>query len=293
MKTAMLIAVCAGLALAAGARAVDLGDLRKFLEKPNQQQPAPGPEAAPAKSKPDLSDLLGAVRGMSSEEEAAIGRQIAGNLLGAAPLVADAKLQAYANRVGRWVASRSGRPDLKWTFGVIESADINAFAAPGGYVFVTRGLYARLQDEAQLAGVLAHEIAHVQQKHHLKLLQQQQLLGAGASILAKQVKDKESVQRLIGSGAEICARGLDKSAEFEADRIGVVLATRAGYDPYGLPAVLQDIGALSKDAGSVALLFKTHPHPDERLAQLSEAMGERFDGIKGARNLPERLHRLQ
>jgi predicted Zn-dependent protease len=73
----------------------------------------------------------------------------------------------------------------------------------------------------------------------------------------------------------------------------VVLATRAGYDPYGLPAVLQDIGALSKDAGSVALLFKTHPHPDERLAQLSEAMGERFDGIKGARNLPERLHRLQ
>ncbi|HEY7760076.1 MAG TPA: M48 family metalloprotease [Burkholderiales bacterium] len=291
MRTGALACIFAGLALAAGARAVDLDDLRKALEKP-KQQPAPGEPAPgqPAKSKPDLSDLLGAVRGVSPEEEAAIGRQIAGNLLGAAPLVADAKLQAYVNRVGRWVALRSGRPDLKWTFGVIESADINAFAAPGGYVFVTRGLYARLQDEAQLAGVLAHEIGHVQQKHHLKLLQQQQLIGAGSSILSKKLKDKQSVQRLIGSGAEICARGLDKSAEFEADRIGVVLATRAGYDPYGLPAVLQDIGALSKDAGSVALLFKTHPHPDERLAQLSEAMGERFDGIQGARNLPERLH---
>jgi predicted Zn-dependent protease len=300
MKTAALACICAGLALAAGARAVDLDDLRKALEKPKQQQPAQGQPggqqgapAQPAKSKPELSDLLDAVRGMSPEEEAAVGRQIAGNLLGAAPLVADAKLQAYVNRVGRWVASRSGRPNLKWTFGVIESADINAFAAPGGYVFVTRGLYARLQDEAQLAGVLAHEIGHVQQKHHLKLLQQQQLIGAGSSILSRKLKDKQSVQRLIGSGAEICARGLDKSAEFEADRIGVVLATRAGYDPYGLPAVLQDIGALSKDAGSVALLFKTHPHPDERLAQLSEAMGERFDGIKGARSLPERLHPLK
>jgi predicted Zn-dependent protease len=299
MKTAVLIAVCAGLAVAAGAQAIDLEELRKALEKPKQRpaQTQPGGQQAapgqPAKAKPDLSDLIGVVRGVSAEEETAIGRQIAGNLLGAAPLVKDAKLQAYVNRVGRWVASRSGRPDLKWTFGVIESADINAFAAPGGYVFVTRGLYARLQDEAQLAGVLAHEVGHVQQKHHLKLLQQQQLLGAGTSILSKKLKDKASVQRLIGSGAEIFARGLDKSAEFEADRIGVVLATRAGYDPYGLPAVLQDIGAVSKDAGNVALLFKTHPHPDERLAQLSEAMGERFDGVKDARNLPERLHPLK
>jgi predicted Zn-dependent protease len=304
MKIGTLICILAGLMLATGAQAIDLEELRKALEGPKQQQPSdqkPAPEqpggqaapAEPAKDKPGLSDLLGAVRGVSPEEETVIGRQISGNLLGAAALVKDAKLQAYVNRVGRWVALQSGRPELKWTFGVIESADINAFAAPGGYVFVTRGLYARLQDEAQLAGVLAHEVGHVQQKHHLKLLQQQQLLSAGSSILAKKLKDKDSVQRLIGSGAEIFARGLDKSAEFEADRIGVVLATRAGYDPYGLPAVLQDIGAVSKDAGSVALLFKTHPHPDERLAQLSEAMGERFDRVKGARNLPERLYPLK
>ncbi|HEU5283717.1 MAG TPA: M48 family metalloprotease, partial [Burkholderiales bacterium] len=184
MKIAALMTVVAGLIFAAAAQAIDLEELRKALEGPKQQQPAPeqpgGQQTAPgepAKDKPGLSDVIGALRGVSAEEEAVIGRQIAGNLLGAAPLVKDDKLQAYVNRVGRWVALQSGRPDLKWTFGVIESADINAFAAPGGYVFVTRGLYARLQDEAQLAGVLAHEVGHVQQKHHLKLLQQQQLLS--------------------------------------------------------------------------------------------------------------------
>jgi predicted Zn-dependent protease len=196
------------------------------------------------------------------------------------------------NRVGRWVAAQSGRADLKWTFGVIDSADINAFAAPGGYVLVTRGLYERLQDESQLAGVLGHEIAHVQQKHHLKVVQQQQLMSVGSSVLSRQLKGEETVQRIIGSGAEILARGLDKNAEFEADRIGVVLAARAGYDPYGLPVVLQDIGALSKESDSVSLLFKTHPHPDERLAVLGESMGERMDRLKG-KTLKERLYRVK
>lgn len=307
MQIRTVLAIAVGLTLAAAAGAVDLDKLRKALEGPKQEeQKAPPPqggtqaappEANPAKpakpEKPDLSSLLSAVRGMSLEEEVTVGRQISGNLLGAAPLVDDAGLQAYVNRVGRWVALNSGRPDLKWTFGVIESSDINAFAAPGGYVFITRGLYARLQDEAQLAGVLGHEIGHVQQKHHLKVLQQQQLVSAGSSLLSKKLKGGEMAQRLIGSGAEILARGLDKSAEFEADRIGVVLAARAGYDPYGLPAVLQDIGGASKDSGSVALLFKTHPHPDERLAQLSAAMGERLDQVKNTRTLPERLYPLK
>jgi predicted Zn-dependent protease len=309
MKFGIAVSFVLGLSVAAGAWALDLDKLRKAIEGPKQeeQKPAapqgapqngtqnatPAPAARPKQDKPDLTSVLSAMKGMSLEEEVTIGRQISGNLLSAAPLVDDAKLQAYVNRVGRWVALQSGRPDLKWTFGVIESSDINAFAAPGGYVFVTRGLYARLQDEAQLAGVLGHEIGHVQQKHHLKLLQQQQLVSAGSSLLSKKIKGGETAQRLIGSGAEILARGLDKSAEFEADRIGVVLASRSGYDAYGLPAVLQDMGGIAKGSSSVELLFKTHPAPDERLAQLSAAMGERFDGMKSARTLPERLYRLQ
>ena len=127
---------------------------------------------------------LGALRalaGFSQEEEVAIGRQAAGNILGAAPLVKDATLQRYVNRVGRWIASQSERPDLPWHFGVIESQDLNAFAAPGGYVFVTRGLYRGLQSESELAGVLAHEIGHVIKKHHLKILQQSRLVDIGGS----------------------------------------------------------------------------------------------------------------
>src|SRR5690606_26944554 len=117
----------------------------------------------------------------SKAEEVELGREITGNLLGAAPLVKDEALQAYVNKVGRWVASQSSRSDLPWHFGVIESEDLNAFAAPGGYVIITKGLYRKMENEAQLAGVLGHEIGHVEQKHHLKVLQKSQLLNMGAS----------------------------------------------------------------------------------------------------------------
>ncbi|MDQ3259570.1 MAG: M48 family metallopeptidase, partial [Pseudomonadota bacterium] len=227
------------------------------------------------------------------EDEVRLGRQIAGNLMGAAPLVKDDMLQQYVNRVGRWVALQSDRPDLKWTFGVIQTDDINAFAAPGGYVFITRGLYATLKDEGELAGVLGHEIAHVQQKHHLKVLQKSQLLDMGANILKKRVdKGGSAAQRIIGSGAEIFSRGLDKDAEFEADRLGVILAARAGYDAWGLPSVLQEISAVSSSDNAVGMLFKTHPHPDERLNRLADAMGERLDYLKTSDNGKGRFYKL-
>ena len=248
--TAMLF-TAAGLALFLhSAQAFDLGqELRN---------------AARELQKPGGSANLG---GYSEAEEVAIGRQIAGNLLGAAPLVQDKKLQKYVNNVGRWVANQSERPDLAWHFGVIDTNDINAFAAPGGYIFVTRGLYKKLGNEAELAGVLAHEIGHVIMKHHLKILQQGKMLDLGGKLLGKQVGD-DKISKLIGSGAEIVSRSLDKGAEFEADRISVVLAARAGYDAYGLPGVLQEIGHSAADDSSVALLFKPHPHPDDRLARL-------------------------
>jgi predicted Zn-dependent protease len=230
---------------------------------------------------PKLLEAVKEVRGPDESEEIAIGRQIAGNLLGASHLVKDAKLQNYVNHVGTWVASQSERPDLPWHFGVIQSDDVNAFAAPGGYIFVTLGLYRLLENEADLAGVLGHEVGHVIRKHHLKILQQSKLVDVGSKALSKQIGGNDKVQQLIGSGAEIVARGLDKDAEFEADRIGVVLATRAGYDAYGLPSVLQQIGHIAKDEGSVALLFKTHPAPEDRLAKIDSAMGDRFDRIKG------------
>lgn len=228
----------------------------------------------------------------SKDEEIALGREITGSLLGAAPLIKDEKLQQYVNKVGRWVASQSERDNLPWKFGVIDSADLNAFAAPGGYILITKGLYQKLQNEAQLASVLGHEIAHVVKKHQLKVLQKQQLLNVGSSWLKEKLGKTKLADKAIGTGAEISARGLDKDAEFEADRMGMVLAARAGYDAFALAEVLQTISQTNKSDSSVALLFKTHPAPDERLAKLSDSVGSNLDNVKAGKTLENRLYKL-
>jgi predicted Zn-dependent protease len=232
-------------------------------------------------------DLATAATGLNEQDEIATGREIAGRMLGAAPLVADPALQAYVNRVGRWVALQSERPDLPWHFGVIDTATINAFAAPGGYVLITRGLYEILDNESQLAGVLGHEIGHVVKRHHITVMQKSAALSAGAR-LAQQNRSA-LVNNLIGTGAEVMARGLDKSAEFEADQIGVVLAARAGYSPYGLVETLQKLAARGANDASLALLFKTHPAPGERLNQLGDALTPRVAGLPSGKEPPLRL----
>ncbi len=250
--------------------------------------PAATPAVATSPAQPEFN-----WKNPSQQEEIALGREITGSLLGAAPLVKDEALQKYVNQVGRWVANQSERADLPWKFGVIESNDLNAFAAPGGYVLITKGLYQKLHSEAQLAGVLGHEIAHVVKKHQLKVLQKQQLLGYGAGKLSDLLgKNDKLAKKALGTGAEISARSLDKDAEFEADRMGMILATRAGYDAYGLADVLQTIGQTNKNDSSVALLFKTHPAPDERLAKLGDSVGGNLDNIKAGKTLENRLYKL-
>ena len=229
----------------------------------------------------------------SQEDEIAVGRNVAGTILGGSPLVNDSQLQQYVNKVGRWVANQSERTNLPWHFGVIDSSDVNAFAAPGGYILITKGLYQRLTSESQLAGVLGHEIAHVVQRHHLKVMQKQALMDAGTSFLKEKISKNKITQRAVSTGAEISARNLDKSAEFEADSMGTVLAARAGYDAYGLAEVLQDMETIGNNDGSVALLFQTHPHPDDRLAQLSQVSGDQMDNISGGKTLENRLYKLK
>ncbi len=317
MKPFTLLLVLAMSAVAVPTQAFDLGKLledriNQELEKrdkSSQPQPAPaqaspaqsvpaGAQSAaanppPAKQKVDAAQLGFALFGdYSPAEENRIGRQIAGNLLGAAKLVPDSTLQNYVNQVGEWVALHSDRPDLAWRFGVLDTEAINAFAAPGGYIFITKGLYRLLNNEAELAGVLGHEIAHVTQKHHLKLLKQSSLIGAlGQAASNKANTSDPAIQNLIGNGAEIMARGLDKQAEYEADRIGMVYAARAGYDPWGLPNVLQDMAALPAKDSRTSLLYKTHPHPADRLAALGDAVGDRMDSVRG-KELSNRFYRL-
>lgn len=227
-------------------------------------------------------DVVTAAKGIDEKEEIEIGREVAGRMLGAAPLVNDSNLQAYVNRVGRWVASQSERPDLPWRFGVLDNSDVNAFAAPGGVVLITRGLYEILDNEAQLASVLGHEIGHIVQRHHITVMQKSAALSAGAKLVQR---DNRSafLNNLIGTGAEIFARGLDKSAEFEADQIGIVLAARAGYSPYGLIEVLHKLAARGSSDASLALLFETHPTSGERLTQLGEALEPRVATLPGGK----------
>lgn len=280
------------LAIVPQAQAYDLGGALKDALDKNSQSANSDKKSSDTKttdSQPGFN-----LKKPSKAEEIQLGREITGNLLGAAPLVKDEALQKYVNQVGRWVASQSERADLPWHFGVIESNDLNAFSAPGGYVVITKGLYLKLENEAQLAGVLGHEIGHVVKKHQLKVLQKQQLLNLGATLVGQKLgKDNQSVQKIIGSGAEICARSLDKDAEFEADRVGMVLATRAGYEAYGLPEVIQAIGQVNKSDSSVALLFKTHPAPDDRLAKLGESAGDRLDNLKDGKTLADRFYKLK
>ncbi|WP_024929825.1 M48 family metalloprotease [Methylophilus sp. OH31] len=296
LTQAMALALCSSLAWGT-ASALDLKGVLK--DAVNEQLGTTNKTEAAAtttsQSTPSAQDKLANInwKNPSREDEIAVGRNVTGTILGAAPLVNDAQLQQYVNKVGRWVASQSERADLPWHFGVIESTDVNAFAAPGGYVLITKGLYQRLSSEAQLAGVLGHEIAHVVQKHHLKVMQKQALLDAGTSFLKEKISKNKLTQRAVSTGAEISARNLDKSAEFEADSMGTVLAARAGYEAYGLAEVLQDMETINNNDGSVALLFQTHPHPDDRLAQLSLVSGDQMDNISGGKTLENRLYKLK
>ncbi|MBW8330014.1 MAG: M48 family metalloprotease [Thiobacillus sp.] len=313
MKIKLMVMAMSLVAFSGAAAGLDLGKLleeriNKELnkDKPTQQAPAQTSSPAPAstqnaaasppseKQKVDARQLGFALFGdYSPEEETRIGRQISGNLLGAVPLVRDDKLQNYVNLVGNWVAQQSGRKGVTWRFGVLDTEDINAFASPGGYIFVTKGLYRRLNNEAELAGVLGHEIAHVSQKHHLKVLKQSSLIGALGQAASSKAKDSDQVvQNLIGNGAEIMARGLDKNAEFEADRIGIVYAARAGYTPWGLPEVLQDLAGLPAKDNRTSLLYKTHPHPADRLVALGEAVDGRLDTVRG-KELANRFYRIK
>ena len=246
----------------------------------------------------DLNKLIDTAKSLSQasteideQGEIEIGRDVASRLLGAAPLYPNASLQRYVNDVGRWLASHTERAELPWRFAVLDAPQVNAFATPGGYIFVTGGLVARMHSEAELAGVLAHEIVHVLRKHHLKAIQKGAMANVASNVVALALQDRNSElrNRLVSFGTELYVRGLDKSDELEADRLGVVIAARGGYDPWGLPVVLQTLQAINPDDSAVALMFKTHPAPTERLDALEQRMLPMLDAYAAQPQLADRF----
>lgn len=237
----------------------------------------------------DIAQLLTqSVEQIDEPKEVEIGRTLAAVLLGSKPLHPDMGLQRYVNRLGRWIALHSDRPDLKWTFGVLDDPGYNAFAAPGGYIVVTKGLVDRVADEAELAGILAHEITHVTSRHHLKAMNKNAQTSLGTQLLAQAAASKINntvgknlSSQVVALGRDLYSRGLDQGDELEADRNGVALATRAGFDPFGLVAVLQQLRSAAPDNPLFSLSMSTHPAPQLRLDQLEQAMGKRLDAFAG------------
>lgn len=221
---------------------------------------------------------------LTEPEEIMLGEGIASNLLGLAPLHSDREVQRYVNTVGRWISMHSERPDLPWTFAVLDASEVNAFAAPGGYIVITKGMLLKMSNEAELAGVLGHEVAHVVRKHHLNAMQKSSALSAvrdGLDVAITAKNGNPNVLKVLSVGTELYARGLDKEDEFESDRMGVVIAARAGYDPFGLPAVLHSLQKVNSSDAGMQLLFQTHPKLSDRLAQLDNIMGKDFDRYDG------------
>ena len=209
-----------------------------------------------------------------SAEELALGPQLAGRILGTAPLWDDAAAQQRVNTIGRWVASHTTRPELPWTFGVIDSPEVNAFAAPGGYILVTRGMYELLANDAEVAAVLGHEISHVVQRDHYNVIHKQDIAKAGTELVSSQVSlggglagqfAKDYATRF---GAKVLLTSLDREAEFRADQASAVYLARSGFNPLSLYAVLQKMTAFGTQSASLAQLYRTHPPLDERLDRI-------------------------
>jgi len=232
-----------------------------------------------------------ATKEYTEEEEVALGEGIAAGFLGAIRLHPDERLQRYVNRIGRWLASQSERPDLPWAFGVIDTDVINAFAMPGGTVVVSHGLVKRLANESELAGVLGHEIAHVLRKHQLAAIQSDAGWSAAATaakaVAAERIGRSGDVMglktQLASAGVDLVKDGLflrplDRGMEYEADRLGVVLAARGGYDPYGLVAVLAMLAQVKPEESAASITFSTHPSPADRLAELEKVVPRVLEG---------------
>jgi predicted Zn-dependent protease len=215
-----------------------------------------------------------AVITVSTEQEVEIGRGIAATIAGYYGVVQDPELTRYVNLVGLAVASVNPRPDIIYRFAVLDSDDVNALAAPGGYVFVTLGALALMDDEAMLAGVLGHEVGHINRRHVVKEIQARARTELGLEEITEQINltGEEYLEQTIQLGTTALFMGLSREDELEADAYGVKVAAGAGYDPNGLTRFLAALPNAKAERRS--LLTKTHPDTDDRLAEIDDAIDD-------------------
>jgi predicted Zn-dependent protease len=215
------------------------------------------------------------VAGIGPEEERVIGESVAMEIVGKyGGLVRDEKISRRVNLVGRSLAYYSSRPALNWKFGVLDSPTVNAFSAPGGFVFITRGLYDLVgDDDNALAGALGHEITHITGRHALNIVARGEFLSGATELASDRSGDFRQAQaqlRQFDVGINdilktLFERGFDPQTEYAADKGGRDLSMTVGYAPGGLRSVLVK---LQKTGANAQSAFSTHPPLSDRIARL-------------------------
>lgn len=225
------------------------------------------------------SVALPALLPISDQDEQAVGLQAAQQVVAKTPIYQNQAVQDYVNRLGQKMAARSDRTNIPYTFTVLDSADPDAFALPGGYVFITTGMIKAMQNEAQLAGVLGHEAGHVAARHSVDMIKQAALAqGVQVAVLGTDSGAAQAVGNVV---RELILRGYGRAKELEADRLGATYSSAEGYAPAQLTDFLQVLQTAtgSGELGWLAPL-STHPPVAERVKELQAYI--QSQGLTGA-----------
>jgi predicted Zn-dependent protease len=208
--------------------------------------------------------------GVSTQQEIEMGQQYAQQINSQLPIVNDPEANRYINLLGDSIARLTSRTDIPdWHFYIVDSKEVNAFAVPGGFVYVNRGLIERTQRMDQLAGVLGHEIGHVVRRHSIKQMQQQQGANIGVTLacVLTRICDNQAGQAAIQVGGTALFAKFSRGDEAEADAEGITNVVRAGISPNGIPEMFQILlNERSSNPSAVEGWFSTHPMEEDRIA---------------------------
>lgn len=204
---------------------------------------------------------------ISEKDERAIGESVSAKLIDRFGIYQDAAVAKYVSLVGTVLAQASSRPNLDWKFIVLDTEGVNAYAAPGGIVHITKGALGLIKSEAELAGVLGHELSHITEKHTVNAIQKSKVVDLGSDAAGSQGGLAGTVvNRLADASYEmIFENKFDRNDENEADKAGAALANKVGYSPKGLSDFLTHLAARNKGVAQPNGLFASHPQLQERL----------------------------
>ena len=208
---------------------------------------------------------------MSEAQEVQLGKEMDPQVKREMGVYDNAELQRYVSQIGMRLARASERPTLPWQFTVVDEPAVNAFALPGGYIYLTRGIMAFLNDEAQLAGVLGHEIGHVTARHSAQQYTQATSAGLGLTLLSIFVPETRPLQGLAETALGVLFLKHGRDDELQADRLGVQYTAKTGWDPRGVAGMLRTLQRLDEASGSnrgVPNFLSTHPAPADRVQRV-------------------------